>query len=89
MELTTRRCVLRPVTADDAPALHELWSSRGVRRFLWDDEIMPVSQTEAAIERSQKLFPDANFGLWVARRHDGPHLIGFAGLWQSGARMFR
>ena len=26
-ELTTQRCVLRPITADDAEQLHELWSS--------------------------------------------------------------
>ena len=64
--LTTKRCVLRPITPDDAAQLHELWSSPGVRRFLWDDEIIPIARTRAAIEQSQTMFDEQAYGLWGA-----------------------
>jgi RimJ/RimL family protein N-acetyltransferase len=55
IELRTKRCVLQPVEADDAKPLHELWSSAGVRRFLWDDEIIPMARTVEAIEQERSL----------------------------------
>jgi ribosomal-protein-alanine N-acetyltransferase len=80
-ELTTQRCVLRPITTDDAEPLHELWSSPGVRRFLWDDEVIPMARTRAAIEQSQRMFAEQAFGLWGARSLASRSLIGFVGLW--------
>jgi len=80
-ELTTERCVLQPITMEDTRPLHELWSSAGVRRFLWDDEVIPIARTQAAIEQSKRLFGERSVGLWGARRHDAPNLIGFGGLW--------
>jgi hypothetical protein len=55
-KLTTARCVLRPLTVGEAESLHDVWSSPGVRRFLWDDEIIPIERTRAAIEKSQRTF---------------------------------
>ena len=80
-ELTTPRCRLRPVTADDAEPLHELWSSPGVRRFLWDGEIIPMARTRAAIEQSQRMFEEQTFGLWGAWAPASRTLVGFGGLW--------
>src|SRR5687767_15878208 len=80
-ELTTRRCVLRPITANDAEPLHELWSSPGVRRFLWDDEIIPIARTRAAVEHSQRMFEEHAYGLWGAWAPSSRDLIGFGGLW--------
>ena len=80
-ELTTQRCVLRPITTDDAEPLHELWSSPGVRRFLWDDEVIPIARTRAAIEQSQRMFAAQAFGLWGAWSSASPGLIGFGGVW--------
>ncbi len=81
MILTTRRLTLRPVAADDAPSLHELWSSAGVRRFLWDDESIPMARTRAAVDLSHQLFEARRHGLWCARLKDAPELCGFGGLW--------
>ena len=80
-ELTTPRCRLRPVTADDAEPLHELWSSPGVRRFLWDGEIIPMARTRAAIEQNERMFEEQTFGLWGARSPGSRNLVGFGGLW--------
>ena len=80
-KLTTPRCVLHPITPDDAEQLHELWSSPGVRRFLWDDEIIPLARTRAAIEQSQRMFEEHSFGLWGAWSSASSNLIGFGGVW--------
>lgn len=81
MNLSTPRCQLRPVTSADADRLHEIWTSPGVRRFLWDDEIIPLEQTRAAIEKSQQLFRDHGYGLWGAWLSASKQLVGFSGLW--------
>lgn len=80
-ELTTRRCLLRPLAVDDATSLHALWSSPGVRRFLWDDEIISLARTVEALERNERLFHEQRFGLWGATPRGASDLIGFAGLW--------
>jgi len=94
MRLATARCVLRPVAAGDLDPLHRLWSSAGVRRFLWDDEVIPIARAAAAIDQSERLFHDHRFGLWGAwtcperaedpasRRTGEPReLRAFAGMW--------
>ena len=81
-ELTTKRLALRPFVAGDAEQLHELWTTAGVRRFLWDDEVIPPARTIAAIEQSQTLFRERGFGLWGAWLAQQPStLAGFGGLW--------
>jgi RimJ/RimL family protein N-acetyltransferase len=79
--LLTARCELRPVSAGDAAELHALWTAPGVRRFLWDDEIIPLEQTADAIRTSEALFRDHRFGLWAARLQGEAPIAGFAGLW--------
>src|ERR1700704_122645 len=81
IELTTARCVMRPLAPRDLDALHALWSAAGVRRFLWDDEAIPIARTRAAIEQSQRMFDERGFGLWGAWLIEAPALGGFAGLW--------
>lgn len=81
LQLTTARCDLRPLSVGDAVELHELWTTSGVRRFLWDDEIIPPSRTAEAIATSDALFQVHRFGLWSVRRKVAPALVGFAGIW--------
>ena len=81
MTLTTRRCELRPVSSGDTAELHRLWTSPGVRRFLWDDEIIPLERAAEAVETSLELFRTRRFGLWAVRLTGTPAIAGFAGLW--------
>jgi [ribosomal protein S5]-alanine N-acetyltransferase len=81
IQLTTARCVLRPLRAADGPDLPRLWSSAGVRRYLWDDEIIPVSQTADVIDRSERLFDEHDYEIWGAWSTASPMLVGFTGLW--------
>jgi [ribosomal protein S5]-alanine N-acetyltransferase len=80
-ELTTARCDLLPVSSGDVAELHALWTSPGVRRFLWDDEIVSRERTEDAIATSERLFEENNFGLWVMRERFDKSLAGFVGIW--------
>jgi ribosomal-protein-alanine N-acetyltransferase len=79
--LDSGRCTLHPLRTSDADALHVLWTSRGVRRFLWDDAIVPFETTAGAIERSRQMFASDGFGLWGLWPRASPALSGFAGLW--------
>jgi len=80
-ELRTARLVLRPLTAADVEDLHALWTAPGVRRYLWDDAVIPREQTAAVVTESEHLFADAGYGLFGARRPSPNELIGFGGYW--------
>ena len=77
----TARCELRPAAPADAAELHALWITPGVRRFLWDDEIISPETATGAVETSRELFERHGFGLWVVRLKGSPAIQGFAGIW--------
>lgn len=52
-----------------------------MRRFLWDDEVIPIERTEAAIAQSGRLVAERTGGLWGMRLHGDATLCGFSGLW--------
>lgn len=82
VELRTPRTRLRPIAPADRDVLHRLWTSPGVRRFLWDDEIIPIERTDAAIAQSGRMVAERTGGLWgMWLEQDAPGLHGFAGLW--------
>lgn len=78
---------MRPVTAADAEALHAVFIQPGVRRFVFDDEVIARGLTDEIVARSASLFSERGFGLWLARmtataavakRHA---LVGFGAFW--------
>jgi ribosomal-protein-alanine N-acetyltransferase len=78
--LRTSRLVLRPCRADDVAALHALWTDRDVRRWLWDDVVIPEASARDVVSESLATFAERGFGQWVlAEREDGA-LLGCAGL---------
>lgn len=79
--LATGRALLRPVEAVDLEALHALWTEPGVRRYLWDDEIVARELTASVIERSLRQFAEEGHGLWLALDNRGGDLVGFCGFW--------
>ena len=48
-DLTTARLLLRPIGPDDASALHVLWTNKEVRRYLWDNRILPLDAGQGSI----------------------------------------
>ena len=79
--LITPRCELRPVQASDTAELHALWITPGVRRFLWDDEIIALEHAAEVVATSAELFARHGFGLWAVRRTGTTAIQGFAGIW--------
>jgi len=81
-DLLTSRLSLRPLALSDGDKLHQLWTQPAVRRFLWDDRVIPPAQTRDIIRRSGALFAEKGFGLWGLFPVLAPSgLLGFGGYW--------
>lgn len=80
--IQTKRLRLDPFAYSDLAALHDLWIMPGVRRYLWDDIVIPREQAAAILEESTRLFETRGFGIWCIRHDRSAHnLIGFGGFW--------
>lgn len=79
--LTTARLRLRPFTADAVEDLHRVFTEPGVRRYLWDDEVIERERTAQIVEKSVTSFEASGFGLWTVRADDDAALAGFCGFW--------
>lgn len=80
-EIVTARTRLTPVAPADLDTLHRLFVDPGVRRFLWDDEIVDLEVTRGLIETSVAQFAREQHGLWLARPVEGGDPFGFAAYW--------
>jgi len=78
--LRTQRLELLPCGFDDLAALHGLWTDPDVRRWLWDDVVIPRERAAQVIEESLGSFDAHGFGIWVVREAAGEEPLGFAGL---------
>ena len=78
--LTTRRLILRPVTAADHAGLLAHWTAPEVRRFLFDGAALSPAEVTAVIEASEHSFAAAGYGLWLISERDVGDLAGTAGL---------
>lgn len=71
---------MRPFAAADVDDLHRLWVDPGVRKFLWDDQIISRETAVAVVESSIESFVNQGFGFWAIRFKNDQELIGFGGL---------
>lgn len=79
--LRSRHLEMRPLGEDDLDELHELFVHPEIRRYLWDDEIVPRAVAADVVAKSKALFLEKRFGLWGVREQEQRRLIGFAGFW--------
>lgn len=79
--LETNRLQLRPVTLADVDDLHRLWTDPGVRKYIWDDTVIPRERVQTIIETSVASFEANHFGLWAVFPRAKDVLIGFTGFW--------
>ena len=77
--ITTARLRLQPLSLDDLEPLLALWTEPGVRRFLFDDQIISREQVTAEILDSIERFETDGCGLWGATLCKETELIGFCG----------
>ncbi len=78
--LDTNRLLLTPFSITDAKALQQLWTEPAVRKFLWDDQLIPLEMVNEVIEASIKDFTNHSYGFWALRLKNKSDLIGFCGL---------
>jgi [ribosomal protein S5]-alanine N-acetyltransferase len=83
--LSTARLDLHPATLGDVPALWELWTDPDVRRYLWDDQVIPVERARALVADGVTPARAAGIGLWTVRRRGAESLVGFCGLLPNAA----
>ena len=79
--IETARLRLRPFRPEDLGGVHRLFVEPGVRKFLWDDEVIPKERARSVIEASVHSFEAEGFGLWAASLPKEDALIGFCGFW--------
>ncbi|HYC55050.1 MAG TPA: GNAT family N-acetyltransferase [Candidatus Binatia bacterium] len=78
--LRTPRLIMRPYSTDDIDPLHALWTSPGVRRYLWDDRIIERETAEQVVMASLTDMSVHGFGQWTLRlAEDGNQVMGFCG----------
>lgn len=81
MIVETDRLRLRPATDDDVDALHRIWTDPDVRRYLWDDTVIPRETAADVVAASDADWRERGYGLWVVEEKGTP--IGFAGFRSS------
>src|SRR5262245_50708438 len=57
--IDTQRLRLTPIAGGRASDLHALWIEPAVCRYLWDDQIVPMAQTDEIVRRNEELFTGA------------------------------
>ena len=81
-KLQSERLHLTPFSQNDQKVLHSIFTNEHVREFLWDDEVIPESQTSEILSINETQFKKERCGLWkVQLRSDKETVCGFAGLW--------
>jgi len=80
VRLETTRLLLHPFTWDDVDVLHRLWTDPMVRKYLWDDQIIPRETVVEVVEASLESFRQHQFGFWTLSFRERGALVGFCGL---------
>jgi NAD-dependent deacetylase len=85
LSIRTPRLTLEPLLPADLDDAHALWTDADVRRYLWDDKVVPRETVEAVLLASARDFSRGRFGLWGAYDDRAPdRLAGFCGLRSEG-----
>jgi RimJ/RimL family protein N-acetyltransferase len=77
--IASARLVLRPVHIAEAAELHALLVHEDVRRYLTDGVAMSRAWVDGIIRESTASFAARGLGLWSAREHGVPRIIGLTG----------
>jgi RimJ/RimL family protein N-acetyltransferase len=82
--IRTARCLLRPFTAGDVDALHELWTAPEVRQYLWDDIVITREVAAQVVNSHIASAASHGIGFWAIHAPpplspDGAPVAGFCG----------
>jgi ribosomal-protein-alanine N-acetyltransferase len=77
--LYTVRLHLQPYRLSDIDALHQLWTDPAVRKYLWDDKVIPRERAAEVVTASLADWSMHGYGQWTIHTLDNHELIGFCG----------
>jgi ribosomal-protein-alanine N-acetyltransferase len=77
--LRTARLTLRPWAESDIDTLHALWTEPGVRRYLWDNLVIPRDRAAVAVYSALATSVSHGIGCWSLHLHGEEALAGFCG----------
>lgn len=76
----TSRLRLHPFRHEDVESLHALWCDPLVRKFLWDDIVIPFEAAREVVAASLASFEQHGFGFWNVALKKTVQALGFCGL---------
>jgi ribosomal-protein-alanine N-acetyltransferase len=77
----TDRLLLVPFCRDDVDVLHAIWTDADVRRYLWDDLVIPRSRAAETVDAAIAAAQVTGVGMWTIRGIEAPDVVvGFCGL---------
>lgn len=79
--LETKRLQLIPLELKDLEWLHQAFTNEFVRKYLWDNVIIPREKTEEILLINQQYFETLSWGLWKIVTIKEKLCVGFVGLW--------
>jgi [ribosomal protein S5]-alanine N-acetyltransferase len=79
--IETDRLFLSLASESDANELHQMWVQPAVRKYLFDDLILPLSQVQEMLVQSTTAFQEGRYGIWIARLKQQETMAGFTGFW--------
>ncbi|MBL8189300.1 MAG: GNAT family N-acetyltransferase [Acidobacteria bacterium] len=78
--IETARLRLQPFTKEDTDNLHQMWIDPAMRKYLWDDLVIPYETAVEVVQASFDSFAQHGFGYWTITFKGQVDLIGFCGL---------
>jgi len=78
--IETARLKLQPFTKEDTDDLHQMWIDPSMRKYLWDDLVIPHETAVEVVQASFDSFAEHGFGYWTITFKGKSDLIGFCGL---------
>lgn len=77
--ILTARLTLRPFSLEDVDVLHALWTDPDVRRYLWDDVVIPRERVEEMVRGIIAGFERNGRGMWLIYEKNAESPCGFCG----------
>ena len=81
MILETKRLRLTPLSIDALELFQAINTNEYVRKYLWDNQIMPVETFEQILYDTERFFKNERWGLWKMEVPGSKKIVGYAGLW--------
>lgn len=79
--LETERTKLIPFRRKDVALFHSINTDPFVRKFMWDNDIIPLPVAEEIIATNERFFAQNDYGIWKIHLTGRNTVIGYAGLW--------